>query len=69
MSQIENALPNSPEERGDRERLRTKARECDAAWRVNIGRLADSQRNDVFKYLLLLTCIVSVRREQCARRS
>lgn len=55
MNEAENSPPNLPLERG--ERLRLKARECDAAWRTNIGRLADAQGNDVFKCVLLLTCI------------
>lgn len=57
MNQTENGSPNGPSESGERVRLRIKARECDAAWRENIPRLADSQGNDVFKYVLLLTCI------------
>lgn len=57
MSQTENGPPNSPPERGESERLQIQAQKCDAEWRANIGRLADSQGNDVFKYVLLLTCV------------
>jgi len=57
MSQMEGDPPKQPLESGERERLRIKALECDAAWREHIPRLADSQGNDVFKYVLLLTCI------------
>jgi len=57
MSQTKPAAPNSPPERGERERLRIKAQECDAAWQANIERLADARENDVFKYMLLGACI------------
>jgi hypothetical protein len=57
MNQNEDGSLNSPSENGKGERLSIKARECDAAWRANIPRLANSQGNDVFKYVLLLTCI------------
>jgi hypothetical protein len=58
MNQNEDSSLNSPSERsGEGKRLWIKARECDAAWRENIPHLAESQGNDVFKYVLLLTCI------------
>src|SRR5262245_33278297 len=57
MNQTEKGAPGGPSEGRERERLRIKARLCDAAWRENIPRLADSQGNDVFKYVLLLTCV------------
>jgi TRADD-N domain-containing protein len=57
-AQADSSLPMSPGPKSAvTEHLLVQARHCDDAWKKNIDRLAAADGNDVFKYVLAVSCI------------